>query len=317
LVLIVGSSYVAARYLPARMSAIFMGLTQCLGMLGAAFGAKPVQMAIDPAGLFEVSWQEVWLTFAVIGFGLAAVTLIVMPREQGDSPSHRNELSFSSLLRPFAVVFGNLQSWLAGIIGGLLFVPTTIGAMVWATSFLHDGQHISMADAASDASMVPIGWVIGCPLLGYLSDRIGRRRPVLIGGALVMLAAAIAAVFLPEGAFPRYLVPLFLGIGSGAAMIPFTMIKEANPPEVKGTGAGVMNFLVFLTTGVMSLFVSRLMTPASDAPLSLHEFQQGFLPLIVGIVLAILLSFTIRETRVGHPGTKRQPPTTTASRVPA
>jgi hypothetical protein len=95
------------------------------------------------------------------------------------------------------------------------------------------------------------------------------------------------------------------------------MIKEANPPEVKGTGAGVMNFLVFLTTGVMSLFVSRLMTPASDAPLSLHEFQQGFLPLIVGIVLAILLSFTIRETRVGHPGTKRQPPTTTASRVPA
>ena len=32
------------------------------------------------------------------------------------------------------------------------------------------------------------------------------------------------------------------------------------------------------------------------APLPLHEFQQGFLPLIAGIVLAIALSFTIRET---------------------
>jgi MFS family permease len=292
----VGSSYVAARYLPARTYAMFMGLTQCLGMLGAAVGSKPVQMAIDPAGSFGVSWQHVWLAFAVIGFVLAAVIWFAMPREQGDSPSQHDPLSVRSLLHPFAVVFGNAQSWLSGIVGGLLFVPTTIGAMVWATSFLHAGQHLSMADAASDASMVPLGWVIGCPLLGYISDRIGRRKPVLVGGALIMLAAGIAAVYLPESALPRYLVPLMLGIGSGAAMIPFTMIKEANPPQVKGTSAGVMNFLVFLTSGIISPFVARLMTPASDVPLSLHEFQEGFLPLIVGIIVAILVSLTMRET---------------------
>ena len=97
-------------------------------------------------------------------------------------------------------------------------------------------------------------------------------------------------------------------------MIPFTMIKEANPPEVKGTAAGVMNFLVFLTTGLMSPFVSRLMTPASGAPLSLHEFQQGFLPLIVGIVLAILLSFVIRETGVGYRPSEQEPAASPAKR---
>jgi MFS family permease len=301
----IGSSYVAARYLPARTYAMFMGLTQCLGMLGAAVGSKPVQMAIDPAGSFDVSWQHVWLAFAVIGVVLAAVIWFVMPREQGNTATHREPLSVRSLLRPFGVVFGNAQSWLAGIVGGLLFVPTTIGAMVWATSFLNAGKHIAMAAAASDASMVPLGWVIGCPLLGYISDRIGRRKPVLVGGALVMLAAGIAAVYLPESALPRYLVPLMLGIGSGAAMIPFTIIKETNPPQVKGTSAGVMNFLVFLTTGIMSPFVSHLMTPASDVPLSLHEFQKGFLPLIVGIIVAILLSITIRETGSAAAATAR------------
>jgi MFS family permease len=292
----VGANYVAARYLPARVFAMFIGLTQCLGMLGAAFGSKPVQMAIDPAGLFRVSWQHVWLTFAVIGFVLFFVAWLVMPREQSDSSNHHGPLSLSSLVNPFTVVLSNVQSWLAGIVGGLLFVPTTIGAMVWATSFLHNGQHISMADAASDASMVPIGWVIGCPLLGYLSDRIGRRKPVLTGGALVMLVAGIAAVYLPESALPRYLVPLTLGIGSGAAMIPFTMIKEANPPQVKGTAAGVMNFLVFLTTGIMSPFISRLMVPATAAVPTLEEFQAALLPLLVGIAVAIVLSFVIRET---------------------
>jgi sugar phosphate permease len=219
-----------------------------------------------------------------------------MPREKGDSAEHHGALSLASVLQPFQTVFGNPQSWLAGIIGGLLFVPTTIGALVWATAFLHDGQHMSMADAASDAFMVPVGWVIGCPLLGYIADRIGRRKPVLIGGAFVMLAAGLMAIYVPEGTFPRYSVALVLGIASGAAMIPFSMMKEANPPQVKGTAAGVMNFLVFLTTGIMSPFISHLMVPASGHALTLHEFQDALLPLVGGIVIALVLSFIIRET---------------------
>lgn len=294
----IGASYVAARYLPSRMLAIFVGFTQCLGMAGAAFGSKPVHMAIDPAGSFHLPWQTVWIAFAVLGFALAAATWVVMPREKGDSDSHHGPLSPRNIVFPFRVVLSNPQSWLAGIIGGLLFVPTTIGALVWATAFLHDGEHMPMAAAASDAAMVPIGWVIGCPLFGYISDRIGRRKPVLIGGAVLLLAAGLAAIYVPAGTFPRYSVALVLGIASGAAMIPFSMIKEANPPQVKGTAAGVMNFLVFLTTGLMSPFVSELMVPSAGSQMTLAGFQQAFLPLVGGVVVAIVLGLMIRET--GH-----------------
>lgn len=291
----IGSSYVAARYLPARMLAMFIGLTQMLGMAGAAFGSKPVHMAIDPAGSFQVSWQVVWIAFGCAGFVLAVLTWFVMPKEQGDSPSHHGPLSASSVIHPFKVVLGNPQSWLAGIIGGLLFLPTTIGALVWATSFLSDGEDMTMAAAATEASMVPIGWVIGCPLLGYIADKIGRRKPVLIGGALVMLVAGLIAIYVQPGILPPYSVALLLGIASGAAMIPFSMMKEANPSQVKGTAAGVMNFLVFVTTGIMSPFISQLMIP-QGAPLTLVEFQHGFLPLVGGVVIAILLSFLLNET---------------------
>jgi MFS family permease len=298
----IGSSYVAARYLPARMLAMFIGFTQCLGMAGAAFGSKPVHMVIDPAGSFHVSWQYVWIAFACIGFVLAIATWFFMPHEKGDSPSHHGPLSFSNAIKPFKTVFGNVQSWLAGVVGGLLFLPTTIGALVWATSFLHGGEKMTMAAAASDAAMVPIGWVIGCPLLGYISDKIGRRKPVLIVGALVMLAAGLSAIYIPVGVMPRFTVALLLGISSGAAMIPFSMMKEVNPSEVKGTAAGVMNFLVFVTTGIVSPFISRLMVPDQASPLSLHEFQTAFLPLVVGVVIAIILSLFLRETgRSGAP----------------
>ena len=292
----IGSSYVAARYLPSRMLAMFIGFTQCLGMAGAAFGSKPIHSLIDPAGSYHVAWPEIWLAFAGVGAVLAVATWFILPREQGDSAAHHGAFSLSAVLQPFKVVFGNVQSWLAGVVGGLLFLPTTIGALVWATSFLHGGENMSMSAAASDAAMVPIGWVIGCPLLGYISDKIGRRKPVLIIGALVMLAAGLTAIYLPVGTMPRFSVALLLGIASGAAMIPFSIMKETNPSEVKGTAAGVMNFLVFVMSGIMSPFISRLMLPADGQPLSLDGFQVGFLPLVGGVVVAIVLSFFLRET---------------------
>ncbi|GBQ28152.1 MFS transporter [Gluconacetobacter azotocaptans] len=290
----IGSSYVAARYLPPRMLALFVGLTQCLGMAGAAFGSKPVHLLIDPAGSVHMAWQQVWLGFAALGAVLAVATWLVMPREGGDSHTHHGPLSAGSLMVPFRTIFANRQSWIAGAIGGLLFVPTTIGALVWGTLMLHVGEGTSMAFAASDVSMVPIGWVIGCPLLGYISDRIGRRRPVLIGGAAVLLAACLVAVYVPVGIMPRYSVALVMGIASGAAMIPFSSMKEINPPQLKGTAAGVMNFMVFLTTGIMSPVVSALM--GNGEQVSMPTIQHAFLPLIAGVVVAIGLAFCLRET---------------------
>ncbi|MFT8717847.1 MFS transporter [Acetobacter sp.] len=290
----VGSSYVAARYLPARTLALFVGLTQCLGMAGAAFGSKPTRMLIDPNGSFHVAWPHVWLGFGVLGLVLAAAVWVIMPRDSGDSAHHHGDLTVGNLIKPFKIIFSNPQSWYAGLIGGLLFVPTTIGALGWGASMLSGGEHTSMAFAASDVSMVPIGWVIGCPLLGWISDKIGRRKPVLIGGALVLLACSVCAVYVPVGVMPKYMVALVMGIASGAAMIPFSTMKEANPPEVKGTAAGVMNFLVFGTTGIMSPLVSALMGKSTD--LTMEGYQHAFLPLLIGVVIAILLSFPLKET---------------------
>ncbi|MFT8808806.1 MFS transporter [Gluconobacter sp.] len=290
----VGASYVAARYLPARTLALFVGLTQCMGMAGAAFGSKPTRILIDPHGSFHIPWQSVWLGFGVIGLLLAVAVFFVMPRDTGDSSQHHGDMSVANLVRPFKIIFSNPQSWIAGLAGGLLFVPTTIGALGWGALMLSKGEHTTMGFAATDVSMVPIGWVIGCPLLGWISDKIGRRKPVLIGGALVLLAASLCALYVPVGVLPHYFVALVMGIASGAAMIPFSSMKEVNPPEVKGTAAGVMNFLVFGTTGIMSPLVSALM--GKSAPETMAQFHTAFLPLVIGIGIAILLGFCLKET---------------------
>ena len=294
----VGSVYVAAKLLPARSLPTFVGLAQMLGMAGAAVGSKPVAAIIDQNSGHGWSWQSVWLLFAVFGGILALLLWRVLPSRT----TPRASFSVKALIHPYQVVFENPQSYLCGLIGGLLFAPTTIGVMVWGTSFLRQGEHFSMSNAASLVSIVPIGWIIGCPLMGFISDRMGRRKPVLIGGAMVMGIVTLSAIYMQPPMALRYVLGLALGISSGAAMIPFSMIKEANPPEVKGSAAGAMNFLCFGVTGVLSPVLARMLEPGSGHSETLSGYQHGLMTLAFGIAVALVLSFFLRET--GHADTQ-------------
>jgi MFS family permease len=200
---------------------------------------------------------------------------------------------------PYKIVLTNPQSYLCGFIGGLLFMPTTIGDMIWGVPFLGQGLGVPAADAVARSSMVPLGWVIGAPLLGYLADRVGRRKPVLLAGIALMLMSGVGIIYL-NPFMPPYIGGLIFGIGSGAAMIPYTMIKEANPDNVKGSATGAMNFLVFsLSAFLAPVFGFALMHLSGGKALTLENFQQADTIWAAAIVLSLVLTFFLRETGTG------------------
>ena len=151
----------------------------------------------------------------------------------------------------FYTVFRNPQSILCGVIAGLLFIPTTIFDMVWGVRYLQEAHGFDYASAVMRSAAVPFGWIIGCPLLGFISDRLGRRKPVIIGGAVLLLACLAWILFGRTGVLPPYAIGLMAGVASGAAMLPYTVIKEANPPQFGGTATGVMNFLNFTFSALL------------------------------------------------------------------
>ena|SRR5437773_7543370 len=108
------------------------------------------------------------------------------PRTPGEAASRSRErraatgtAGSGSVLASLKTVFSNPQSILCGLIAGLLFIPTTIFDMTWGVRFLQEGRGREYEDAVRIAATVPFGWMIGCPLLGFVSDRIGRRKPVV------------------------------------------------------------------------------------------------------------------------------------------
>lgn len=298
---LVGAIYIATRNFPASLAATLIGATQMFGMAGGSAGQFVVGPAIE-AGLV---WNQFWLGMGIAGLGICVLLFVLLPSQA--SPVHGSG-GLRSVMGAFGTVFRNPQSILCGMIAGLMFIPTTIFDMVWGVRYVQDAMGFDYTDAVMRSATVPFGWIIGCPLLGFVSDRLGRRRPVIIGAALLLLGCLAWILYGPAGVFPPYVLGLLTGIASGAAMLPYSVIKEANPPEVSGTATGVVNFLNFTFSALLGpVFASRLGDAAAGAAtMTRAHYQSAFEPLLYGVVLAIVLAFVLRETGPAV----RQPPAT-------
>jgi MFS family permease len=169
--------------------------------------------------------------------------------------------------------------------------------MIWGVRFLQEAHGLEYGEAVMRSATVPFGWIIGCPLLGFLSDRIGRRKPVIIGAAIILFGCIAWILYGTPGVFPPYVLGLIAGIVSGAAMLPYTVIKEANPPQFGGTATGVVNFLNFTFSALLGpVFGWILGNVSGGASLELQHFQSTFTPLLYGVAIAIVLTLLLKET---------------------
>jgi MFS family permease len=288
---LVGAAYIATTNFPASRAATLIGATQMFGMAGGSAG----QFLVGPLIAAGIPWTVFWTGMGILGLAISAVLFFLLPESP---PLAQREGWLQEAAAAFGVVFRNPQSILCGMIAGLLFIPTTIFDMIWGVRYLQEARGVDYATAVLRSATVPLGWIVGCPLLGFISDWIGRRKVVIVGSAALLFACLAWMLYGRTTVFPPYVVGFAAGVASGAAMLPYTIIKEANPPGVSGTATGVVNFLNFTFSALLGPVFASLLAGVSGgvSPMSLEHYQTAFQPLLYGVALAIVLTLFLEET---------------------
>jgi MFS family permease len=294
-------------WFPARKFAMLSGLGLLFGNLGALTAQVPLRVSIQHFG-----WRPVVIASA-LAIALVGIGAMFLVR---DDPSERGYLSYApagvqrtrlglpELLAGFRRIFGYSNTWLifisqGGVVGSIL---TFTG--LWGTPYLRVRYGLQVTQAALVCSVMIACWAISSPICGALSDLIGRRKPIYVGGCLLAAAGWSGMFFIPHLPLLGFVViGAITAVASGAVVIGFAFGKESVPVQFLGTISGTVNIGNMIGPMLLQPAIGRVLDRAWTGQMShgVHvysapAYQHGFLLMIAWLVLsAILLSFT-RET---------------------
>ncbi len=288
----------ATSWFPPAMFGLLAGLTQALGMLGAAAGEAPVSFLVATVG-----WRHSMLIIAFLFIVLAAL-LYQYIQDIPDSKAH--DIKFAKKLRiidSLKIVLSHRQTWLNALYAGFLFGPTAVIGESYGPAYLQFGRGLTAHSAAFATGLIFIGWGIGGPLSGWISDRVGRRKPLMIISAACGVVLTSLFVFYPHvDKNTAYLLFFLFGLTNTGVAIAYAVSTEINERSVVGTAMAFTNMTSIFVGALMQPLVGKIIDLIAGQrgyhveSLLLSDFQFGFCILPLCSIIALILAFTVKET---------------------
>lgn len=284
------------------------GLTLLLGNLGSILAAAPLVWLM---GYF--TWREVFIGIGLISIFMAVLTwLMVRNRPQDVGFSSVREMEGLQAHAPHADniwlalrrVYGNRTAWPGfwvnlGVTGNMF---SFVG--LWGVPLLRDVHGLSRADASSYTTLSLVSFAIGCMFMGWASDHLGLRKPVIVITALISALAWLALLLLPwSPGWSAYLVYGFLGLAASGFIITYAAAKEVCEPASAGMAISLVNTGLFLGAAIMQPAFGWIMDQTWDGTLvgGVRQYAWGdysnalWLSLCFAVV-AFVAALRVRET---------------------
>lgn len=294
----------ATHWFAPRQFAMVSGMALFCGVVGGVIAGVPLRLLIEAWG-----WRPVMaVSAAVCGLLCVAIWLRVRddPHELGfvsHAPARPAATRRNSIAHDIVEVLSYRNIWI------LLITPIGIAGAVltfaglWGVPYLRQIHGLDTKNAAAITSLLLIAWAVGGPLLGGLSERLGRRRPIYVTSTVAALGGWTVIVFAPLPVWLLVPVLAITGLMSGNLIIGFAFAKESVPTRLMGTASGICN--------MGPLLGGMLLQPAVGWILDRHwlgivvdgsriydaaAYRAGFSLLVACIVVSLCLIPLARET---------------------
>ncbi len=236
----VGAMKLATIWLPRERFAFAAGLITTIGMLGPIIGDNTLTFFVNRYG-----WQNTIFIASALGVILGIlIVFFIQPRSK--SPlSRKMRLHIPSLWGAIAGL-GRLilrkEMWFIGFIGCFLFLLVALFGSLWGIPFLETTHHLSNVRAGQINSLIYIGWAVGGPIVGLLSNKINRRRLPLFVGSILAAITVSAVIYLPGLSDVSLAVLLFLsGAFCSVQILVFPIASELSPLSLSATSVALIN----------------------------------------------------------------------------
>ncbi len=295
----------ASHWMPARQFVLASGAALFVGVVGATLGGAPLGIAVEAFG-----WRTVMAASAVATAVVAVAIWIVVrddPTESGYAsyqPHEERERDAASVATHLREVFAYRNTWLVLAIPGAYSAIVLSFAGLWGVPFLVSQHGFTTREAAGLASAMLIAWSLGSLAYGPLSERMGRRKPLMAAGLVATLAFWSAVVFVPS--LPRgALIALLIAVPAvgGSFILTFAFAKESVPGHLAGTVSGIANMGVMLggmlMQPLMGILLDRHWNGRMADGLRVYDFtafQWAFAPTFAWGVASLVLLALARET---------------------
>ncbi|MBP5856032.1 MFS transporter [Marivibrio halodurans] len=290
----VGTMTIAAHWFPAGRFSLLVGILQAVGMTGAISGQAPLRLVVDGTG-----WRDAMIMVGALAALLAlAIFLVVRDRQDMRKTSGGMLSGMGRMLR-------RADSWGNAVCGLTLSAPMLAFAGLWAVPWLVQVHGYSKAEAGATTSIIFIGWGISAPVYGWLTDRIGRRKPLLYSGYAFAVMGLVGVVYIPELSPPAisFLLAL-IGIGGCSMVLNFTLARETNSPSDTGVALSFVNMCVVGAGAIFQPLIGYLLDLGWDGTeiegvriYSEAAYRIAFSAMIVGYAIGLAACFfAVRET---------------------
>jgi MFS family permease len=297
----IGSMALASQWFPVHRFALLAGLAMLTGMIGGFAGQAPLAAFIAIFG-----WRA-----TMVGSGLAAAALTVaialLVRNSPSpvaEPQPRRE-QWAELRKGLAQAVRSREIWTIAIVATSMSGPMLAFGGLWGVPYLVVAYELPRPQAALLVSMMLVGWALGAPLGGWVSDHVRRRKAPIVAAAAILLMLVVVLTAVPQLPLWALVVVIFgIGLAGGHMVISYALAREVSPPGLHGSVMGLVNAMTVASGAVLQPLIGALLDAMWDGRIEggvrvyqATDYRLALASLVAWTAMGLVASVLLRETR--------------------
>ncbi|HAT9135757.1 TPA: MFS transporter [Legionella pneumophila] len=276
-------------WMPRKNIALFIGISQFIGTLWPMLAAGPLNSLSQNS---MIGWRGIFLSMAIIGMIIAALTLLFVENNRN------NREKFIVLTKPVKIslslqkLMSHKQVWSIALFSGCVYFSIEYFSENMGVEFLIK-KGFSPMYSSYMITLAWLGYALGCPLFGFISDKIHRRKPVMLTSAFAAWLSLSGIIYFSFGEVLTGFCFFTLGLSASGQSIGFAAIAEQCKENYLAIGLAFNNTMIAIITSVSAPIIGGMLS----YPAQIKNYQEALFVLIIFSIVSVIISaFMIKET---------------------